>query len=83
MKAVRFAVDQHQVGAEVAVPVVLPRTRQGVVPVTRGQRPVGGQFGDGFQQAGVQSPAESALFLALVVPFEGGGAPNRPHSGRP
>ena len=65
VNAVRLAVDQHKVGAEVAIPVVLQRTGQGVIPVARGQRPVGGQFGDGFQQAGVQSPSEPSLFSRL------------------
>ena len=65
MGGVGLAVNQHEVGADMAIAVILPRTRQGVVPLARIERPVGGQFGNDPLQLRVQRFAEPASFLGL------------------
>ena len=78
-----LAVDQHQVGADMAVPVVLPLPAQRVVAVARRERPVFCQLGHNARKLGIDGPGEAASSFAPVIPFEDRGPPNRPHGGRP
>ena len=65
MLGVGFAVDQHKAGADMAIAMIFPRTGEGMVPVARTERPVGGQFGNDPLQFRVQRFAEPASFSRL------------------
>jgi len=78
-----LAVDQDEVGPDMAVPVVLPLPAKRVVAVARRERAVSRQFGHDTGKLGVYGRGKAAFSLAPVVPPEGRGPPNRPHEGRP
>ena len=62
---VRLAVDQEQIGLEVALPKIMPFAGQGVVAVFFGQRLVLRQPRDSERQQGFQvAPVLSSVFRA-------------------
>ena len=71
VSSVGLAVDQHQVGTEMTVPVILPLPAERVVAVPRRQWPVRRQLGHDMGKFGIERPGEAALPLPPVIPFEG------------
>ncbi len=78
---VRFAVDQNEIGPDVAVAVILPLAAKGMIEISPGQRLIFRQHGHCFEQLGVESPALPSGSLSFVVAPEAAGVPNTPHSG--
>lgn len=68
---VGLLVDQHQVGLDVAIPVILPVPGQRVVAVPRFQRLVVGERDQDGHQVGVERGPVLPFRLALVVALEG------------
>ena len=69
--AIRLATDQDQVGPDMAVPVILPRTGQRMIPVPRGKRPIPGNVGQDICKIIIRRLCEAAFPLPPVVPLEG------------
>ena len=80
---IRFAINQHQVRLDVAVPVILPIAVQRVVAVFLGQRLVVRQVGHDGDEITRQRLPMRAFGFALVVALELAGLFNRPHSSPP
>jgi hypothetical protein len=51
---VRLAVEEHKVGPDVAIPVILPFVHQWVIPVTSLERPIGGQDAHDRNKVGIE-----------------------------
>ena len=79
MFVVGLAVDQHQVGPDMTVPVVLPLPARRVVAVGTVFR----QFGHDTGKLGIDGPGEAVLALPPVIPLEGRGPPDPPHGDWP
>ena len=69
---VRLAVDQDQVGSDVAVAVIAPLAAERVIEISPRQRLVLGQHSDGFEQLGVEAFAVPSGFFALCSRVESG-----------
>ena len=80
---VGFAVDQDEVGADVAVAVVGPVAGQGVVDVAAGEWGVGEQQVNQFGQERSQFFAQGFGFFTAIVALEAARLFSRPHSGLP
>jgi len=76
---VRFSINQHQVGLDVTITVILPVAGQRVVVVPLGQRLVIRQRRDDGNEIACQRLPIRTFGLALVVAFELAGLLNRPH----
>lgn len=76
---VRQPVDQHEIGANVAVAVVTPVAGQGVIVVTRLERPVCNQSVQHRGKIRHEGRAVLPFHLPLIVALELPGALNRPH----
>lgn len=77
---IRLAVDENEIGPDVAVPVIGPFTGQPVVEVAPGKGVVVGEQVHHRHQRGVEALAMPPRFLALVVTLEAPGVANLPHS---
>ena len=77
------AIDQHQVGLDMAVAVIFPVPGQGVVVMSLLQGLVGHQLRDHLDKVGIEGFPMSPLLFTLVVSLELTGAANRPHSDPP
>ena len=71
MIRVGFAIDQHEIGPDMAVAVILPPTRQLMILVTPGQLAVRRQLGNDAPKFGVQGACEPPFLFPPVVTFEG------------
>eukprot|EP01012_Entosiphon_sulcatum_P034746 TRINITY_DN44123_c0_g1_i1.p1 TRINITY_DN44123_c0_g1~~TRINITY_DN44123_c0_g1_i1.p1 ORF type:complete len:136 (+),score=4.50 TRINITY_DN44123_c0_g1_i1:270-677(+) len=80
---IRLAVNQHQVGLDVTVPVVFPVAGEGVVTVLLGQRLVIRQGCDDGNEIARQRLTMRAFGFAFIIAFEPAGLFNRPHSDPP
>jgi hypothetical protein len=67
---VRLAVDQHEVGPDMAIAVITPLTRQRVIERTPGQSLIRRQDIDDFHKQAIQPLAVLPRFLAPVVAFK-------------
>jgi hypothetical protein len=76
---VRLAVDQHEVGPEVAVAAVLPLADESMVAEPLRQWLVSGQQGERIGEHAMERRPERTGFDAPKVSFELACAPNRPH----
>ena len=81
--SIGLLVDQHQVGLDVAIPVILPVPGQRVVAVPRFQRLVAGERDQDGQQVGIKRGPVPPFRLALVVALELAGAFNLPRADQP
>ena len=79
MVVIGLAVDQDQVGVDVTVPMIFPRSGQRVIAMASVDRPVGSKVGQDVYELRVEGLGEPALLLAPVVSLEGRRPPNRPH----
>jgi hypothetical protein len=77
--SVGLAVDQDEVRADVAIPVVLPFSGKRVIDLARRERRIDHQKLKGFPKQIVEFLAEDAGFFTPIVPFESAGVFNRPH----
>lgn len=77
--SVRLAVNEDQIGADMAVAMIVPFANQGMIDVTRWQERVGRQNVDRLLEERVEFLAEGAGFLAPIIPLEAAGVFNRPH----
>jgi hypothetical protein len=59
---VGFAVNQHEIGADVAVPMIRPLPLQGMIEKPMRQRLIGRQQIDGIRKKLVDLPSELAGF---------------------
>jgi len=82
-RIVRLLINQHQVGFDVAVPVIFPVAAKSVITEALLKRLIVGEGLYDSLQIRIESCLVLALGLALVVPFELSGALNRPHANRP
>jgi hypothetical protein len=73
-----LAIDQHEIGAHVAVAVIVPFPREGMIMITGWQGCVGGEHVDDFSQQGVQPSAVPAFLLAFMIAAEACRFLNRP-----
>src|SRR5437764_11689191 len=80
-RVVRLAVDQDQVGPNVAIAVVAPVATERVIEIPPRQRFIRRQHRHGLQQRGIEKLAVPSGFLPLVVAPETARMPNGPHSG--
>jgi hypothetical protein len=71
--AVRLLVDQHQIGFNVTIPMILPIAGQGMVAVMRFQQRVGQQQEQDGVEIVVEGDSVPTFLLAQIVPFELGG----------
>lgn len=78
-----LAVDEHQIGPDVTIAVVLPVAREGMVSATDRQRSIVSQVVHCSGEDAIEEVAMQPLGLALVVFLEPAEALNRPHSGQP
>ena len=83
MVFIRLAVEQYQIGTNMAVAVILPWSDQRMIVIAPGQDLVVRQSGHSVPEVGIQRLGEPAFFLAFVVSLESCGTPNRPHSDQP
>ena len=74
--AVGFAVDQDEIGADVAVAVVGPVAGQGVVYVAAGEGGVGEQQVNHLGQERIQFFIQDPGFFTAVVALEAAGVSN-------
>ena len=80
---VGFAVDEHEIGFDVAVSEVFPLSDQSVVAVVRLERLVFHEEHEDREKIAVECRLVAALEFTLVVPLELAGTLNRPHEDRP
>ncbi|SMH66227.1 protein of unknown function [Acidithiobacillus ferrivorans] len=80
---VGLAIDQQQVGLDVALTVARPIAGKVVIAVACIEGLIGRQCDQHRLERVIKRGAVLALGLALVVAFERGGAVNRPHANPP
>jgi hypothetical protein len=76
---VELAVDQDQIGPDMAVAVISPLSAQRVVEQATRQGCVSRESIDDVQQGGVEVLGVTATLFAAVVAFEAMAEPNRPY----
>src|SRR5208283_175158 len=81
--SIRLAVDEQQIGLKVALSMVAPLSSEGVVAIPFRQWLVLGKQGECRHQCRFQVAAMLPSTFAFIVPAEGVGALNPPHSSRP
>ena len=79
---VGFAIDEHQIGMDVAVSMALPLATEAVVHIASRQVGVGDQEFEEFNHVLVQSGSMLAACLTFVVLAKLAGSFNRPRAGR-
>jgi len=79
----RLPVNQHQVGFDVAVPMVFPFAGQSMVAVLSCKWQIIGQRCNDVSEVNLQRLTVRTLCLAFEITFELTGWFNRPHSGLP
>src|ERR1700722_2101733 len=80
---IRFAVDQQQIGPEMAFAIILPIPSQDMVALLFGESRVFDQESHDVRDQGIQVVRVLPLFLAFEVSPESISPLNPPHSGRP
>lgn len=65
MSGIGFAVDQDQIGSDVAVPMVLPLTGKRVVAVAWSQRPIFRQLGENARKISIKGSGKRPFFSRL------------------
>lgn len=76
---IRFAVNQYQVGFDMAVPMVLPLARQPMVAMLVCQREIPGEALDDGREFGLQGLPVFSFGFALEVVLEACSLLNRSH----
>ena len=76
---VRFAVNEYEIGAQMAVSMVSPLPGQRMIAAARRQRVIGRQGRRDLLELPIEHARETAPLLAPVVALEGRGSFNRPH----
>ena len=71
---IRFAIDQHKVGSDVTVTMILPFPNQGMIVMTLRERLIGDEHGNHPDQVVIERLAMLALIFALVISLEDAGA---------
>jgi len=66
-----------------AVPMIAPFARQGMIEIAVRERDVRSEQPDYLAQLGIKRSAMLSGLFAFVVTLEAARAPNRPHSDRP
>lgn len=79
MFSVGLAVDQNQVGAEVAVTMVCPLADKGMVTMAPGELEIRCQVRYNMCKIRINGAGKASLLFASVIPPEGPGPSNRPH----
>src|SRR5581483_2058515 len=78
---VGFAIDEHQIGSDVAVAAIVPGAAQWVIAKARRQGRILAKHLDDLTQQVIEPARGPTLLLTLVVAFEAARALNRPHRG--
>jgi type IV secretory pathway protease TraF len=74
-----FSVHQDQIGLQVAIPMIRPLARKGMIVVALGKRKVGNEEIEDFAQEGLDVTVLRSGFDLLVIALEGSGALNPAH----
>src|ERR1700693_431288 len=80
-RLVRLAVDQDEVGPDVAIAVIAPLAAERVIEIPPRQRLVLFPHRHGLPARGIEVLGAPPRLLPLVVAPEAAGVPNSPHSG--
>lgn len=81
IRVVRLALNENEVGPDVAVAMITPLARQRMIEGATGQGPVRGEHVHDLHQQAVELLAVPSRLLAPIVPFEAVRVFNSPHSG--
>ena len=77
---IRLAIDENEIGFDMAVTVIAPFSGQRMIEIPARQRSICGEQVDDLRQESVELLAVPPGFLAHVVMLEAGGVFNLPHS---
>jgi len=78
---IRFGVNHHKVGMNVAIPESLPVSAQCMIAHACIERLIARQHRDDFQEVRIKCFSMLPPGFALEITFEPGGSLNRPHRG--
>ena len=71
MVVIRLAVEQYQIGTNVAVAMILPWSDQRMIVIAPRKNPVGRQSGYDVPEVGIQRFGKPAFSLAFIVLLKG------------